>query len=321
MAKYAVAVIGDENYIIPSVATALSARRNIERKDVDVNVYVVAEKKQIPIDDVRVRLASKELNVFFVEISSLDQLQTVHTDRSVPVSALSRLWLQHFLSEDIERFLYLDGDTLVGGPIDEIFDLAIPENGFLAADDCLCLYESEWRQPHRYWGEYIRSIGIEWKNYFNTGVLLVDRRGWDQMARQALEFLAANSHLCRSSDQTALNVVGRDHRARLPLRWNYQTEHMMIVDPREVGIKPAIWHFTGGPKPWEITEWPWGEEFNWAFRQAEELLRGLDLPRPPVNTVMFEEGRKHRQRQRSLQRWRFLYRRCTRARKIKAALV
>jgi lipopolysaccharide biosynthesis glycosyltransferase len=320
MAINAVVVISDQDYLIPSAATAISARKNLSRFDTDVIQYVVGRDHNELVSAVASRLAPERVIVRAVEIGELQSLSSYHTDKAVPVSALSRLWLHRLLDNDTRKFLYLDGDVLVDGPLDSLFDLSIPTGGLLAADDCLCLYENEIRQPHRYWKPYLQSIGVEWQAYFNTGVLLVERAGWKKLSAAALKYLYENAALCRSSDQTALNAVVGDRRGRLPLRWNYQTEHMMVLDPRTIGFKPSIWHFTGSPKPWDLAEWPWDDSFNRAFRQAQCLVDGLNVPSPSVNTVMFDEGCRHRRRQRNLQRWRFLLRRYSRALKIKTAL-
>ena len=313
MAANAVVIIGDQDYMLPSAAVGLSARKNISRPDVDVIVFVVASGNCERICLVADRLASERVIVRAVDIRELRNLAPYHIDKAVPVSALSRLWLDQFLAGDTRRFLYLDGDVLVEGQLDPLFEMSIPVGGLLAADDCLCLYEHELRYPARHWRPYLQSIGVAWRDYFNTGVLLVDREGWERIASDALKYLVVNAALCRSSDQTALNVVIGERRGRLPLRWNYQTEHMMVLDPRKLGLQPTIWHFAGGPKPWDFAEWPWDDSFNWAFREAQRLLAEVDLERPPVNKTMLEEGRRHRRRQRNLQRWRFLHRRLRRA--------
>ena len=320
MAVNAVVTIGDEDYILPSAATAISARKNLSRSDVVVIQYVVVRDETTLVSAVADRLAPSGVIVKPVKIDELAALSSYHTDKAVPISTLSRLWLHRFFDNDVQKFLYLDGDVLVDAPLDPLFDLSVPSGGLLAADDCLCLYEHEIRQPRRYWQPYLQSIGVAWRDYFNTGVLLVEREGWETLSADALKYLMNNAALCRSSDQTALNVVAGERRGRLPLRWNYQTEHMMVLDPRRIGVQPAIWHFAASPKPWDQAEWPWDDEFNRGFREAERTLNGLNVPRPPINKVIFDEGRKHRRRQQNLQRWRFLYRRFRRSRKIRETL-
>lgn len=320
MAKQAVVIVGDANYLLPNVSVALSARQHITRSDVSVIVYVVAAPGECDIAAVAERVRDRGIEIHLVQIDELKSLGRTHSDKAVPVSALSRLWLHRFLDPETERFLYLDGDVMVGASLDAVFDAAIPKGGFLAAEDCLCLYEREIRQPHAYWGEYLQRIQVKWSDYFNTGVLLVDRSGWEDISRRALQFLTDRPELCLSSDQTALNVVAGRSRGRMPLLWNYQTEYMMVLDPREVGQNPVVWHFSGGPKPWDLAIWPWDESFNRSYREAEHLLAGLGIRPPPVNETTYQEGIRHRRRQRALQRWRFLIRRFNRSRKIKRAL-
>lgn len=320
MAKHAVVIIGDKDYLLPSAAVAITAKQNLSRPDVDVLLFVVVNGDDPTVSAAAERLLQQGIQVQAIQLDELLGYSKYHTDKAVPVSALSRLWLHRYLDNSIKTFLYLDGDTLVTSSLDPLFDLPVPEGGLLAADDCLCLFEHELRFPRRYWQPYLQSIGVAWRDYFNSGVLLIDRAGWEKLAGEALDYLTTHAELCRSSDQTALNVVAGKRRGTLPLRWNYQTEHMMVLDPRKSAVKPAIWHFAGGPKPWDRPDWPWDDSFNSGLRQAERALAGLDIPRPPVNKTMLEEGVKHRRRQRNLQRWRFLHRKFLRAWRVKQRL-
>ena len=57
----------------------------------------------------------------FIELPDLDSLAGVHLDfKEFSLSTFARLWLTELLP-NVERVLYLDCDTLVRSPLDELW--------------------------------------------------------------------------------------------------------------------------------------------------------------------------------------------------------
>jgi lipopolysaccharide biosynthesis glycosyltransferase len=95
---------------------------------------------------------------------------------------------------------------------------------------------------------------------------------------------------------------------------------MMVLDPRELGKKATIWHFTGAPKPWNATGWPWDEYFNQYYRRAEALLRDCEVTTPIPPRKQVEAGLAHRKRAKLRLNWVYPWRLLNRRRKIRPML-
>jgi lipopolysaccharide biosynthesis glycosyltransferase len=315
----AVVLICDERWFVPSFATALSARRHVTRPGVLVRIIVLDAAPEW-IAKFAEPAAAQGISIVSGHVPEIEQLRKHHRDRYLPPVTLARFWIDRFFEPEIARFLYLDGDTLVDGNLDALLDLPLPAGGMLAAPDNVRLCLREWgRGPIRE-KAYLRSIGITDGEYFNAGVILADRSGWREIAGAAVDFLSSHPDRCRSSDQSALNAVTRGRRARLSLRYNYQSEHMIVFDPRRSKLRPVIWHFTGAPKPWHVASWPWDDSFNWAYREAERVLAGLGAETPEPIRLQLEAGLAHRRRARQRLRWLYPWRRLTRALHIRSEL-
>lgn len=308
--RHAVVLICDKNFLRPTFATALSARRNLTRDDVIVRILVVdADAAWCARFD---KVGQEErISILPAPVPEIEELKKYHRDRYLPVVALSRFWVDRFLEPEIERFLYLDGDTLVDGNIDQIFDADLPAGGILAVSDTVNLCLKQLGGGAKREKAYLAGLGVAEGDYFNSGVILACNKGWREFSDKAVKFFVEHSDLCRSSDQSALNAVAGKLRGKLSLRWNYQSDHMTIFDPRTVGIKPLIWHFTGAPKPWHAATWPWDEHFNWAYRETERVLVGLDVPDPQPTAAQLEAGLAHRRRAHTRLRWVYPWRRLT----------
>jgi len=317
--KHAVVLICDKNFFLPTFASALSARRHLTRGDVLIRI-LVTDADAAWCERLGAAGRAKTISIMPAPVSEIAALQPHHRDRYLPVAALSRFWVDRFLEPEIERFLYLDGDVLVDGDLDEIFSAIMPAGGMLAASDTVCLCLNELGPGPKREQAYLQSLGLDNGEYFNSGVILASRDGWRAIADDAVAFLIANGEVCRSSDQSALNAVAGDRLGRLSLRWNYQSDHMTLLDPRTIGIKPVIWHFTGAPKPWHCADWPWDESFNWAYRDAEKLLDGLGIANPRPSAAQLDAGLAHRRRARKRLQWLYPWRRLTRRKAIRAQL-
>lgn len=311
----AIALITDKNYMLPTLSAAISVERHLCDKHIRIYVYVVdADDHWIRrLDNV---LLGGRIIVEPAPIADLAEAARLHRDRYLPPIAIARFWLDELLPSGIDRFLYLDGDVLVNDELDSLLKVHPPEDGLMAAPDFIQIFIDEISNSKRHDLKYIRELECDPHTYFNSGVIYTSRSAWKKIAAAALAFLAEHPERCRSSDQSALNRVARGKVTMLPLRYNYQSEHMMICDPRAHGVSPVIWHFTGGPKPWPVPGWPWNESFTRLYRETEVRLEGLGVGAPIAPAAQTEAGLAHRRRSRIRMRWVYPWRCATRTRKI-----
>ncbi|MDZ4792081.1 MAG: glycosyltransferase [Hyphomicrobiales bacterium] len=242
----AVVLICDTNFILPSFATAISARANVSLDNTPVVIFVT-DATEATLAALKPAAQSRNIELIAAQIPEIEAFKSTHRDRFLPVAALSRFWVDRFLPSHVDRFLYLDGDILVNPSIDELLMAPIPEGGILTAPDTVALCADEIGPAPRREKAYLDGLGSTFDDYFNSGVLLADRSGWRAIADDAMAYLRDHPEKCRSSDQSALNAVTKGKRGMLSLCWNYQSDHMTVLDPRTIGVEPAIYHFTGGP--------------------------------------------------------------------------
>ncbi|MBZ9892225.1 glycosyltransferase family 8 protein [Mesorhizobium sp. BR1-1-3] len=316
--KAAVILLTDKNYFLPTFAAALSADANT-LMGTPIYLFVV-DAEEAWLQQFGVAVSGTKISIRAARFPQLAELSLLHRD-VVPPIALARLWIGSLLGEDVERFLYIDGDTMVDDELESLLAISPPESGLMAVSDFMRIYVDELSFSKRRDIVYLRSLGCSASFYFNSGVIYTSKSAWNSIAASAICFLREHPDCCIASDQSALNHAARGNVNLLPLRYNYQSEYMMALDPRERGIKPTIWHFVGAPKPWDAPGWPWDNYFNRFYRQAEVLLENchVTLPVPPKEQVV--AGLAHRQRNRFRMKWVYPWRRFTRRQKILSLLL
>lgn len=143
-----------------------------------------------------------------------------------------------------KRVIYLDVDTIVLSNLKELFNFNLQKSSIGAVQD------------------YILGL-FNKKDYFNSGVLLVDLDKWkkEQYSKKVIHYIKANNGKLVYPDQDALNEILKDNWIKLPLRFNRQ-KIIYELNEHDLGIKkslrkelinsPSIIHYTGLTKPWHI---------------------------------------------------------------------
>lgn len=313
--KAAVVLVTDKNYFLPTFATALSADAHTKSDDIVICLFVVdAEEAWIRQFDAAV--SGTKISIRTANLPQLADLSRFHRLRVVPPITLARFWIGSLLDEDIARFLYIDGDTMVDNELDSLLAIRPPEGGLMAVPEFIRVFIDEFSFATRRDLDHLKKIGCSPESYFNAGVIYASRKSWNSIASTAMQFLQEYPERCTASDQSALNYAARNKVDFLPLRCNYQSDHMMALDPRERGLRPTIWHFVGAPKPWDAARWPWDEYFNKFYRRAQSLLRDCDVTPPVPPEAQMLSGLSHRERNRFRMKWVYPWRQYTRRQKI-----
>jgi len=145
------------------------------------------------------------------------------------------------------------------------------------------------------------GIGINstrYRDYFNAGILRINRNGWGELCAAAWKFIQDNPGKCICYDQSALNAVSAGRRLPLSIRWNYPSYwDFYSIRP---AINPRITHFMSRPKPWNGAFLPWGQaEHHIYIRFAEE--------NPEVAYGLNRFETRERMRYHLQQRYKWLY--------------
>jgi lipopolysaccharide biosynthesis glycosyltransferase len=164
-------------------------------------------------------------------------------------AAMLRLGMHNWLPASCQKVIYLDCDLVVLDDIENVlsFDMkGAPVAGVANLQ-----------------GTQQSRMGLDYKHYFNSGVLVVDLAGWEarNVLDQVEDILKQYNYTLNYPDQDALNLIFQDW-YRLPMRWNMQPYAYPAVEKKvahysgwqkelEHSIRePAIVHFIGARKPW-----------------------------------------------------------------------
>ena len=181
----------------------------------------------------------------------------------------TRLWVEEFFDEGIERVLYLDADIVVVGSLAPLWHVEL-DGALLGAVDI----------PGSDRG--VTHLGMRAEDgYFNSGVLLLDLKQWRETRalETVLGYIEAYPELMtRDVDQEALNACFHRRRKRLDYRWNGLLS--FFREPPSIPLAPAeieavrrdarIIHFNGNSKPWSyFCEHPRKAEYEKYLRMTE----------------------------------------------------
>lgn len=184
----------------------------------EVKVYIMCEDDEISF--------IKDPRVTFMNINNYPKFEINPKYEEYILSNMTfvRLWIANYLKES--RIIYLDVDTIIDGPLDELWNLNLGPKVIGAAFDAYA------------------SILSKDSIYINAGVLLMDLDKWRRgNFTEKTQKLLQENHF-RFADQDAINIVLKSYIKYLDFKWNFQ-----INQPAQVGIKnPIIIHYAAHPK-------------------------------------------------------------------------
>lgn len=171
---------------------------------------------------------------------------------------LVRLCLEKILPEEVERALYLDGDTIVRGSLESLWNTDMEAHPIAAVPE------------PTYAKERKAALGLSGLPYCNAGVLLFDlnRCRREHTGDKIIQFLKDHGGKLFANDQDAINgaLCGNIH--FLPPAYNYcniydqypwrffnrLTDYPYITEEEYTacGKNPVIIHFLGEERPWRI---------------------------------------------------------------------
>ena len=170
---------------------------------------------------------------------------------------LARLIMDKFLPEDVEKVIYLDGDTIVRKSLKELWETNL-DNYVLGAS-----IEPTVDKERK------KELGLETKPYYNAGVLLVNLKKWREInaGKLILDYYRAKDGKLFANDQDAINGSLSEYIYTLLHKYNfynifYQYNYKFLsklMEPvkyiekkefEECVKEPVIIHYLGEERPW-----------------------------------------------------------------------
>lgn len=277
--QISIVYIADNKYAMPTCVSMLSLKKNIMSESM-ATVYVICDGVSEDSQDRFLELQDERFTVNIIRVENPAYKELAKSCESfgnnyVTASALFKLSLCEILVEE-DRVLYLDGDTLIQGGIEELFFMDIGEKYVAAVDDQLDKVIDGKSQM-------AAQADICAEHYFNSGVMLLNLKKMreDNVCEKLTDYRRNGKNYFM--DQDAFNAVMGKNRCMLPFRYNFFSVCLEYYDLHEISERffdgkqdsieecitnADIVHFAGEYKPWRYNV-PWFSElFMKYYRQS-----------------------------------------------------
>jgi lipopolysaccharide biosynthesis glycosyltransferase len=194
----------------------------------------------------RLRATSPLILVIEIDKAEIEKYQDNFTIKHLNRSVYMRLAVPRLLAGKVDKFIYLDADTLCFSDISGINKINI--------DEVICAVSHDSLDTNN--NINAQRLNIQTGKYFNSGFLYINIGNWiaNEVERKANLILFEKGETLPYPDQDALNIAMCNNFVFIDNSWNYifnwyteeQKETFFYVKEK----LPRIIHFTGGRKPW-----------------------------------------------------------------------
>ncbi|MCI6430670.1 MAG: glycosyltransferase family 8 protein [Lachnospiraceae bacterium] len=261
--KINVVCAGNRNFIKPMKVMLKSLAMNT-KKNVDIYVLNKEWERNDKIDFMETFSNDKHMTISFLDVMDYECLAHFKITKNIPIESYFRLFLPEILPEDIEQIIYLDGDVIVEGDIEELWDIPMGEKALMAVPEMF--YEAHYVSSPLALHTYKKLNIPENSKYFNAGVLKINIKKWKKynIAKKIIDYLMENKDEVLWHDQDGLNAILWNDWGELPSEWNVMTalfreenfEKLNLSDEiaHYIMENPKIIHYTNSQeKPWKET--------------------------------------------------------------------
>lgn len=272
----------DINFVMPTGVMMYSVCANNQDADITFHLIVdksVRQKERGNLTGMVKQFVNKR--IVFYEIDSLKNKGLLATSKSERFEKTQaeyyRLYITEIIPPTIDKLLYFDGDIIVRHSLASLWETDLTGYAVAAVID-MSSADMEYYNRLR----YPSDLG-----YFNAGVLLINLDYWrkHQVIDMFADFISNHSDCIRFEDQDVLNVVFRQNKLFLPVKYNLQHGFLLKnanydygkyeKEVEEARKDPVVVHYTGY-KPWEVTtqkDHPFSSSF--AKYQKETIWKNM----------------------------------------------
>jgi lipopolysaccharide biosynthesis glycosyltransferase len=229
----------------------------VNNPDVDIVFHVIHDDSVTSMDRRDLENVVASFNGKWVEFYPVNEqiinnkYPTREDRKDITQTTYYRLWLAELLPSTIEKVLYLDGDVIVRHSLLPLWNTDLENNAIAVVPDCF-----DGSMEHYQRLGYPSELG-----YFNAGVLLINLNYWrrHKVINSFVEYIQFHKEDIRCQDQDVLNVIFKDSKVILPIKYNmnsgflWKTSQFDVEKYKKELIEaftdPVIVHFIA-EKPW-----------------------------------------------------------------------
>ena len=255
----------DDNYV-PFLTVALASLLDNSSKDNFYKIYVLTSHLSQENMDSILKQQKENSSIEFVQLSKeLDKVQDMfHLRDYYSKETYYRIFIPNLFPQ-YQKVLYLDCDITVLGDVSELYNTQI--HGYYVG-----AVQEEVMQTFEVFGNYVeKADGINRKNYFNAGILLINCRRWRNklIAERFVDLL--NRYKFRVvQDEDYLNVLCKENIKWLPLGWNKTSYKNEAFNDKDL----KIIHWKINWRPWKYKDVLY-EEYFWKYAKMTDFYDKL----------------------------------------------
>ena len=244
---------------VPQVGAGIVSvcENNIEIKNIKFFIVSagITEKNKKEL----IKLVKKyKRNIEIIELGNLEKYFDFEFDTFGWNSiVLSRLLIDKLLPSDVEKVLYLDGDTIVRGNLEKLWNINM-KNKTIAMS-----IEPTIDKKRK------KNLGLENYPYYNAGVLLINLKRWRTIGagKIIIDYYRENDGRLFANDQDAINASMKKEILTISPKYNfynifYQYSYKFMCklmkpvkyiskEMYDDAVKnPTIIHYLGEERPW-----------------------------------------------------------------------
>ncbi len=254
----------DDNYI-PFLSVALRSLIDNASRKYDYFVYVLNSGLRAENCERIMKMSHGNVKIEFFDVTDEAKKlgELLHLRDYYTASIYFRIFIPKLFPR-YKKAIYLDSDIVVPGDISRLYFTELGDNLVGAVSDDVIAS----RDTFIDYAE--RGCGIEYGNYFNSGVLLMNLERMREVGLQESFISLMNKYhfdtVC--PDQDYLNVLCRERVLRLDRGWN-----KMSID-RNYDGEPRIIHYNMFSKPWQYDGIAY-EEYFWYYAERSDFYEDI----------------------------------------------
>ncbi len=255
----------DDNYV-PFLAVAITSLLDNASKDNFYRIFVLTTHLKDENIDSILKHKTENSSIEFISLAKeLDKVQNMfHLRDYYSKETYYRIFIPNLFPQ-YNKVLYLDCDITVLADISQLYNTQIHGYYVAAATE-------EVMQTFEVFGNYVEQAdGINRKDYFNAGILLINCRRWrnNLIAERFVDLL--NRYKFRVvQDEDYLNVLCKGNVKRISLGWNKTSYKNDDFDDKDL----KIIHWKINWRPWKYKDVLY-EEYFWKYAQRTDFYEKL----------------------------------------------
>lgn len=250
--------ITDSKYLEPTLVSISSIKKYKSKRN--YSIYIIGDNLSKNEISKLVKMESPGFSIKMVKIpDNLFDKGIIRQINGVSKSAIYKFFIAELLPH-LNKVLYLDGDTIALGCVEELYNKNVDGVYVAAVKDYKI--NVEYTQP------FFKKIVKIFGGYFNSGMMLLNlyllRK--NNLSKSLMNYRTNGVNFFM--DQDTLNVTFRGHVKWLEPKYNFIVSNFLFekkkvenlygvkipngIDTVEIeDTRPVILHITGVPKPWD----------------------------------------------------------------------